>query len=414
MNELVEYVNRHEEIFVYGVGINSKLLNSKLKEENIIINGYVVSDNVDCTNENVYTLSQWIKNKENKNWGILIAVFSNVRGEILEILKEYGINDFYIVKPSMFWVDQIGLMDTTVSDYNHGNQIIMDSVRKYINDIIKNKFVMDLPCWDDLEGHALEAVSYCEYLFLGGTNLLSGDIENKKYIGINDSNLSQFENKVILMGVGWNDSDVEITPKTVEIYRKILKRDVLHSVRNKYTKEILEKIGITNVLNTGCPTLWSFTEEFCKKIPTQKAENALIMVSSWDFNRDNYIAQIIKNNYRKIYAWVQQPSDYTYIKLLYPEAEIIGLSLEDLDVFLEKCKDVDYIGSRLHGGIRCLQKCKRCFIIPIDYRAVEMKKDFNLPVVDNIYELEKYIISQYSTDIRMPFKEIEMWKKQFN
>ncbi|TOG81065.1 capsular biosynthesis protein, partial [Vibrio parahaemolyticus] len=60
---------------------------------------------------------------------------------------------------------------------------------------------------------------------------------------------------------------------------------------------------------------------------------------------------------------------------------IIAPSLESFDEVLSS-GNVDYIGTRLHGGVRALQKKVRTLILAIDNRAWEKKKDFNLPVVE--------------------------------
>ena len=44
--------------------------------------------------------------------------------------------------------------------------------------------------------------------------------------------------------------------------------------------------------------------------------------------------------------------------------------------------NIEYIGTRLHGGIRALQHGRRTMIIAVDGRAMEKKKDIHLPVVD--------------------------------
>ena len=72
------------------------------------------------------------------------------------------------------------------------------------------------------------------------------------------------------------------------------------------------------------------------------------------------------------------------------EIEIINPHLSDYDNFLKK-HEVDFIGTRLHGGIRALQHKRRSIIIGIDNRATELNRDFNLPVVnqENISNLSK-------------------------
>lgn len=43
--------------------------------------------------------------------------------------------------------------------------------------------------------------------------------------------------------------------------------------------------------------------------------------------------------------------------------------------------DIDYVGTRLHGKIRVLNREKRAIILAVDNRAIEIANDTALPVV---------------------------------
>lgn len=76
-------------------------------------------------------------------------------------------------------------------------------------------------------------------------------------------------------------------------------------------------------------------------------------------------------------------------------------------------RNIDYIGTRLHAGIRALQNSVRSFIIGIDNRAIEMANDC-LPVLNqhNLSELTT-LIKDYSLDLTIPFENINQWRAQF-
>ena len=57
--------------------------------------------------------------------------------------------------------------------------------------------------------------------------------------------------------------------------------------------------------------------------------------------------------------------------------EIISPNLRSFDFILEN-EDIDYVGTRLHAGIRAVQKSVRTFIVTIDNRAKEISKDIYL------------------------------------
>jgi len=173
-----------------------------------------------------------------------------------------------------------------------------------------------------------------------------------------------------------------------------------------------------NVLNTGCPTLWNLTEKHCMEIPKIKAKNVIFTITDYAKNpeRDINLISLLSKNYEKVFVWIQGMGDYDYIEKIKGNniVNFINPNLFDFDEFL-KTNDVDYVGTRLHAGIRALQFKRRTIIIGIDNRAIEMKNDFNLPVINQkeINNLELFINSDFETKISIPTKNIETWKNQF-
>jgi len=81
----------------------------------------------------------------------------------------------------------------------------------------------------------------------------------------------------------------------------------------------------------------------------------------------------------------------------------------------DKAISLDYVGTRLHAGIRALQKSRRTIIIGIDNRSLEKAKDFDITVVErkNLNGLKSRIKKPFTTRIKLPKKEIQRWKSQF-
>lgn len=125
---------------------------------------------------------------------------------------------------------------------------------------------------------------------------------------------------------------------------------------------------------------------------------------------------IVAKNYNKVYIWPQSIFDYKYIKSYLEEtrvsAEIIPATLRAYDNLLESEKSIDYIGTRLHGGIRALQHKKRSIIIAIDSRAESFKRDFNLPVLNknDLKELDKLINTKFKIKIALNEEAISSFK----
>ena len=122
-------------------------------------------------------------------------------------------------------------------------------------------------------------------------------------------------------------------------------------------------------------------------------------------------------NYGEVYFWVQGDLDFDcFQKLKHHEAvKIIPPSLQAYDRLLSE-NDLDYVGTRLHGGIYAMRHGKRAVIIAIDERAAEIHKCNHLNCITQqeiARKLEDMLRSEFETRIDMPFDEIERWKKQF-
>ncbi len=312
----------------------------------------------------------------------------------------------------------IGLFDTSENSKNSGDNIVMDFCREQMGEIFEDYQYISIPTHVEPSKSQCNNMKKTKYKFVCGTNILYGKME-KYYQWMLPVDLSCYKD-MCLIGVGWNHYDNQITKYSIKFYRTLLNKNFLHSVRDEYTKGKLETMGITNVINTGCPTMWKLTPDFCKTIPTNKAENVITTITDYcrDEKNDKIMLELLKKNYKKVYVWLQGTEDRAYIESITDirPFELIEWNLKNYDTVLENVKDLDYVGTRLHAGIRALNKKIRSVIVVIDNRAREIAKDTNLPVVerDIISEkLEGLINSNFETKIQMPLEKIEMWKNQF-
>lgn len=313
-------------------------------------------------------------------------------------------------------MNKISVFDTTISDYNLGNQIIMESVYKHLYEVFPDDFFFKLP-YMEITNHTVGYIKRSDYVFFGGTNSLSGQMERYKQWDLN-LRKSFAVKDVILMGIGWWQYQGKTSWYTRFLLRNVLSKEFFHSARESHTQEKLREIGIENVINTGCPTLWDLTPEHCSKIPRVKAKNVLLTLTDYHKNisRDKKILEVLQRNYETIYYWIQGEGDLDYINSIRKNENIVLVQprLEAYDLLLSK-PDIDYVGTRLHAGIRALQKFKRALIIGIDNRALEMEKDFNLPVLNQtaIEALEARITGEHALGIDLPQTSIAQWKNQF-
>jgi hypothetical protein len=131
---------------------------------------------------------------------------------------------------------------------------------------------------------------------------------------------------------------------------------------------------------------------------------------------DRLLFDILLKHYSKIMFWPQMFGDYAYAKKIAgSKVEFVDPSVNALDDMLNGVA-VDYVGTRLHAGIRALQHFRRTIIIAVDNRATEMGKDFNLPILPREQlgtHLGQMISTGWKTSIRINAGVIARWRNQF-
>ena len=318
----------------------------------------------------------------------------------------------------------ITILNTSIGSLNVGDEIIVDAVRKVIDEMFaENFFIANIPTHDVIGKKGKKILSRSKYSFVAGTNLLSSKyrVMRFKQWSLKLIDFFQVEN-IVLMGVGWTNYQEDVNFLAKLMYRNVLHNELLHSVRDNYTKLKLASIGIKNVVNTGCPTLWELTPSHCRLIPTQKGKNVITTITDYrmDKEKDGQMLEVLKANYDQVYIWFQGSRDETYFDSLPVNitAGIVKISstLKAFDKILAEKDEIDYVGTRLHAGIHSMKKTRRSIIIGVDNRAIEMKKDFSLNVIEreNIRDLDEFLNSNFETKVNLDFKLIQQWKNQFN
>ncbi|MDB9315910.1 polysaccharide pyruvyl transferase family protein [Spirulina sp. CS-785/01] len=311
---------------------------------------------------------------------------------------------------------QISVLDTSICSSNLGDQIIMDSVNKILEPLFADALFIRMPTHDVIFRTSYGLIKRSAFTLVGGTNLLSSNMNsyNQWKVGLWDS---LFIRDIILMGVGWWQYQKSANLYTKILYQRILSKDYLHSVRDGYTEKQLRAVGFENVINTACPTMWMLNEEHCQQIPQNKAESVLVTFTEYNQKKeyDRKLIDLLLTKYENVYFWTQQPKDYPHMQALGGESVIyLSPSLNALDTLLQK-KDVDYIGTRLHAGIRALQHQRRTLILAVDNRALEIANDTNLPVIrrEDLEAIASWITTPSETHITLPQENIKTWTQQF-
>ena len=316
------------------------------------------------------------------------------------------------------------LLDTSVGSLNKGDEIIMRCVKEELEFLLRDNFILNIPThlspfnsYQVLRNsNRVQIYKDAILKFVGGTNLLIPNLfTHFPQWNINFLNYKPIKG-CILVGVGAGPGK-KSNLYTKTLYKKILNTQYYHSVRDERSKTILENYGL-KAINTGCVTMWKLTPEFCNCIPISKSDNVVFTLtakSNIDV-RDQILINILNKNYKKLYFWPQGYDDYNYL-MKFEHINNINIIDSDLNEFekLLSSSNIEYVGTRLHGGIFAMRNKKRSIIIVIDERAREINKSNNLNCIEKskINELELMINSDFATHIKMPLQEIERWKGQF-
>jgi len=319
------------------------------------------------------------------------------------------------------------VFNTYIGTSNQGDKIIYDSLYNELRPVLDHCFVVEYGThvsnftfyqyWRmRSKRHFIENA---DFKFVMGTNLLSynlfltrlqwmvGPISYPQYKGI------------IMAGVGTTQDRRELSKYSKLLYSKVLNKDYVHSARDEQSAELLRKVGVEAV-NTGCPTLWMLDEEHCRQIPHKKARKVIFSLSGYADQKDPVFDQkmieIIESNYVELFYWCQTIEDESYIRSLNTNKPYqVIYSLPHFGELLEN-GEIDYIGTRLHGGVFALRHKVRSIIVSIDQRARAFHESNNLPIIerDRIEELDEMINSKFETRIMLNRKNIDMWKNQFS
>lgn len=312
-------------------------------------------------------------------------------------------------------MNTIVLFNTYIGSLNLGDEIIVNSVFKELNKLLRKNFVLQFPthtpCFHFYQIEDKNRSTYVQkakYKFICGTDLLENNLLSKNPLW----NINLFDSEplsnTILIGVGTRGGypfKNEINDYTKKIYNTVLSKEFIHSVRDSIAKNELEKIGL-KCIETGCPSLWRLNEKHCAEIPKHKSDKVILSLTRGlrEPDKDQLIVDILKDNYKKIFFWIQSPKDIDYLYTLKntENIETINPNLEYFSEFL-KSNNIDYIGTRLHGGIFAMWYKKRTIIISTDKRASNFKYDHNIPCVDRneINNLHNLINSNFETNIKL-------------
>jgi hypothetical protein len=260
-----------------------------------------------------------------------------------------------------------------------------------------------------------------DLVIVGGSNLLSSYMDGYFQWDLTLANALRVR-RAVLMGCGWWRDQGRANRYTRVLLASVLHWRFRHSVRDSQARAQLEAINpgplrLLRPLNTGCPTMWSFLDQHQVTCRTTKADAALVMLTDYDRDpaADRALLQLLAENYSSVAFWPQGRDDLAYARELGFEGLVLERSLAALDRFLADHPLLDYVGTRLHGGIRCLKAGARCLILTIDNRARTIAQDTGLPTAarGDRPALQSWIGGAPAAQLTLPAEAIQSWRGQF-
>ncbi len=310
---------------------------------------------------------------------------------------------------------RVVLYDPSVSSLNLGDQIIVEAAYEHLQPVLKGAFEVRVSTHLPVSLRFSPLLRNADAKFVLGTNLLMGRSRRGfRQWDVNAIN-ARWLGPTVLMGVGWWKYGSRTSPYTAHLYRSILDPNALHSVRDDYTASLLREIGIKNVVNTGCPTMWNLTPEHCHSIPTKKASSVVTTVTDYhkDPSNDRSMLQMLAEVYDHVSVWPQGYFDGDYLNQVTQGIHRVSVLDPSLAAYNQALSsDVDYVGTRLHAGIRALQLGRRSIILQVDNRAAEMAKNFGIVTIPRGHNstLRSKIESDFATELNIPWERISLWK----
>jgi polysaccharide pyruvyl transferase WcaK-like protein len=320
------------------------------------------------------------------------------------------------VVPKSISRPRLCVFDTAIATDNLGDHIIMDAVWDVLHEVFgRDPTVERIATHQYMPKEAYPGLANFDLGIVGGTNILKSHMFIRANWRLRFRDMFYLKN-VVLLGVGWQQYQGAVDIFSRALFKSILSKRWMHSVRDEYTRDQMHG-QVKNVVYTACPTLWALNEQKCAAVPTTKARSAIVSLTYYRPDpSDAALVRMLLEEYQSVHFWCQQDKDLDYLRSLAPAAEIPVIA--DIDAYNQilQAGNVDVVGTRLHGGIRALQYACRALILTVDNRAVELAKTTNIPIVDrrDLDAIKQWIQKSPAVSISLPWDAINAWKGQFS
>ncbi len=240
--------------------------------------------------------------------------------------------------------------------------------------------------------------------------------------GVRAATFEKLDCPITVFGLGAQASsgsaELKLGPNTIRLAKVIAEKSVSISVRDEFTHTILNKIGITNVVQTGCPSNFINLNPALGHEVIKKATGLIETAQSWADLRTHFSefsgghkasGSVLKKilgllNRSPSFYVIQSPVLFPFLlketKMIpkgyianKPESiENIGqlerllksklLHFSSIDAWLDFARTCDLsLGMRIHGNMIPLQAGVPSMVIGHDSRTSGLSKSMGIPVI---------------------------------
>ncbi|MBN2906251.1 MAG: polysaccharide pyruvyl transferase family protein [Rhodobacteraceae bacterium] len=315
-------------------------------------------------------------------------------------------------------LNSVALFDPGIATRNAGDEIIAEAALAEVARLFPTAFVARVPTHERLGPRSWRLAHQAHTRIVAGSNILGPRMVFDRQWRIRPWDMVAVRG-LRLLAAGWRGDDEARYPLSDRMLRGLLTRDGLHSVRDGQTLRCLADRGIRNVVNTGCVTMWRLDTDRLAALPVTLAPSAVTTINAGRRHpADDAVLDMLLARYRLVWLWPQGIDDLPLaqdLALRHPRLRLVGPTLSAYDALL-RGEQVDFVGNRLHGGIRALQHGRRALILGVDNRAREIARDTGLPVQEiaqGADALAARLDAPQPIQITLPRAGIARWRAQF-